>query len=114
MSYTNTSNDLSRVKIMYNNFRDIFEKCQYHNVISEYSKIHKMFVDMSFDEFHTDISPDDRCIFIYGIKDKSKLFFNMLFENDNIEDLVNISTPNNKFSYCGTIDDCIKNTKKLF
>ena len=105
--------DLIRVKRMYNEFNDVFGNSSEHFVISEYSKMRKAFIDMSFDEFHTDISRRDECLFIYGVKNNSKLFFNLYFEDNAVEALVNISTPGGKFVLDGKVEDCIMQMSKI-
>ena len=105
--------DLIRVKEMHNESKHVFGNSSEHFVMSEYLKMRNAFVDMSFDEFHTDISHSDECLFIYGVKKNSKLFFNLFFEDNAVEALVNISTPGGKFVLDGKVEDCIMQMSKI-
>jgi hypothetical protein len=105
--------DLIRVKEMHNESKHVFGNSSEHFVMSEYLKMRNAFVDMSFDEFHTDISHSDECLFIYGVKKNSKLFFNLFFEDNAVEALVNISTPGGKFVFDGKVEDCIMQMSKI-
>lgn len=100
-------NDRQLVKEFYNNASDIFGSCSESFVLSEYEKMRNAFIELSFDKFYTDISKSDECLFIYGIKGDLKLFFNLFFEGNIVEALVNISTPDNKYVLDGDIESCV-------
>lgn len=106
-------NDRQLVKGFYNDAPDIFGSCSETFVLSEYEKMRNAFIELSFDKFYTDISKNDECLFIYGIKGDIKLFFNLFFEVCTVEALVNISTPGDKYVLNGDIESCVSEMFQL-
>jgi hypothetical protein len=64
--------------------------------------------------FLTDISQEDECIFMYGQKNDIKFFFNLFFEENDVETLVNISTPNGKYVIEDNIENSIQRIHEIF
>lgn len=69
---------------------------------------------LSLDLLCTDISQEEECLFMYGQKNDIKLFFNLFFENDDVEALVNVSTPNKKYVIEDNIENSIKRLFEIF
>lgn len=76
--------------------------------MKELEEIRNGLIPLQLDTFLTDISREEECVFIYGQKNDIKFFFNLFFEENDVETLVNISTPNGKY----IIEDNIKNSIK--
>ena len=83
-------------KIFANVTRDI--------VLMNYMEVLNSIIEKNPDVVHTDISKEDECLFIYFQKGKTKVFFNMFYD-DEVEALINISTEQHKY----TIEDSIEN-----
>jgi hypothetical protein len=83
-------------------------------VLSTFEEIKNGLIPLSLDMFLTDISQEDECVFIYGQKNDIKFFFNLFFEENNVETLVNISTPNGKYVIEDNIENSIKQILEIF
>ena len=51
---------------------------------------------------------------MYGQKKDVKIFFNLFFEENDVETLVNISTPNGKYVIEDNIENSIQGVFKIF
>jgi hypothetical protein len=51
---------------------------------------------------------------MYGQKNDIKFFFNLFFEKNDVETLVNISTPNGKYVIEDNIENSIQRIFKIF
>jgi len=51
---------------------------------------------------------------MYGQKKDVKIFFNLFFEENDVETLVNISTPNGKYVIEDNIENSIQRVFKIF
>ena len=85
-------------------YPNIFANVLCDIVLMNYMKAFNNIIEKNPDLTHTDISEEDECLFIYFQKGKTKVFFNMFFD-DEVEALINISTEQHKY----TIEDNIEN-----
>jgi len=83
-------------------------------VLSTFEEIRNELIPLSLDMFLTDISQEDECIFMYGQKNDIKFFFNLFFEENDVETLVNISTPNDKYVIEDNIENSIQRLLEIF
>lgn len=107
-------NNRKLVEAFYDESSEIFGSSSKEFVLSEYQKMLNAFTKISFDKFYTNISKDDKCLFIYAIKGETKLFFNLFFDKNTVEALVNISTPGGKQVLSGDIENCISEMSEMF
>ena len=70
-------------------------------------------MNLSFDLLATDISIDEECLFVYAQKKDIKLFFNLFFERDSVETLVNVSTPSGKYVIESDIENTIQRLSEI-
>ena len=107
-------NDIMRVHSFIKNSPSIFASSSEQYIITAFEKMRDGLVELSLDTILTDISEEDECLFIYGTKNDIKLFFNLFFEKDNVETLVNISTPNGKYIIEDNIENSIQELFEIF
>ena len=89
----------------------IFASSTTQFVLSAFEKMRDGLMQLSLDCLSTDISQEDECLFMYGQKNNIKLFFNLFFEENDVETLVNVSTSKGKY----VIEDNIENSlQRLF
>lgn len=107
--------DLIHVKLMYNEFRDIFGGSTEYFVMSEYLKMRNAFVDMSFDKIYTEISKSEKNLFIYGINTKVEAtsFFTLFFEDNTVEAVASLSTPHENYMMEGDVESCAKQMSQI-
>lgn len=107
---TDLINDLLHVKEMYNESKYVFGNSSEHFVMSEYSKMRKELIKMSFDKMYTEISKSEKNLFIYGINTNAKAtsFFTLFFEDDTVEAVASLSTPHDNYMIEGDIESCAK------
>ena len=83
-------------------------------VLSTFEEIKNGLIPLSLDMFLTDISQEDECMFMYGQKNDIKFFFSLFFEENDVEILVNISTPNSKYVIEDNIENSIQRLLEIF
>ena len=71
-------------------------------------------MQLSLDCLSTDISQEDECLFMYGQKNNIKLFFNLFFEENDVETLVNISTSRGKYIIEDNIENSLQQLFEIF
>lgn len=107
-------NDIMRVHSFIKNSPSIFASSSEQYIITAFEKMRDGLIKLSLDTILTDISEEDECLFIYGTKNDIKLFFNLFFEKDNVETLVNISTSNGKYIIEDNIENSIQRLFEIF
>lgn len=83
-------------------------------VLSAFEEMRNGLMQLSLDLLSSDISEEEECFFMYGQKKDVKIFFNLFFEENDVEALVNISTPNGKYSIEDSIENSIQRLFKIF
>ena len=83
-------------------------------VLSVFEEMRNGLMQLSLDLLLSDISEEDECFFMYGQKKDIKIFFNLFFEKNDVETLVNISTPNGKYVIEDNIENSIQRLFKIF
>lgn len=103
--------DVKKIRMFMEKVPIIFASSSEQFVLSSFTEMRNGLMKLSFDLLATDISMDEECLFMYAQKKDIKLFFNLFFEKDFVETLVNVSTPNGKY----VIEDNIENSiRRLF
>lgn len=102
--------DIQKVDAFYDAHPEIFALSSKQDVISTFDNVRDCILQLSPDLYSISLSIEEECLFIYCQKDNVKLFFNLFFDDDKIEPLINVSTPNDKYSI---EDDIEQSTKKL-
>jgi len=83
-------------------------------VLSVFEEIRNGLTQLSLDLLLSDISKEEECFFMYGQKNDIKIFFNLFFEKNDVETLVNISTPNGKYVIEDNVENSIQRLFKIF
>ena len=83
-------------------------------VLSAFEEMRNGLMQLTLDLLSSDISEEEECFFMYGQKKDVKIFFNLFFEENDVEALVNISTPNGKYSIEDIIENSIQRLFKIF
>lgn len=68
---------------------------------------------MSLDKLWYDISVDDECVFFYGKKKDVKFFFNIFYDENENEALVNVSTIDKKYTIENKVEISLNKLKKI-
>lgn len=92
----------------------IFADSSEQFVLSTFEKIRNGLIPLPLDQFLIDISQEDEYMFMYGQKNDIKFFFNLFFEKNDVETLVNISTPNGKYVIEDNIENSIQRIFEIF
>lgn len=103
--------DITTVRSFLEKHPEVFAFSSEQFVLAAFEKMRNGLMQLSLDSYYTGISSDEGCLFIYGRKGGVKLFFNLFFEKNEVETLVNISMPGGKY----IIEDNIENSvQQLF
>ncbi len=103
--------DIKKVKSYFASSPSIFASFSESSVLSIYENVLEALKSLSLDWFHTDISQEEEYLFIYGKKRDVIIFFNLFFENNDVDAMVVVSTPKSKH----IIEDDVENSiQKLF
>lgn len=106
--------DITRIQSFMRKDPSIFAFSSEQFVISVFEKMRNGLMQLSLDLLLSDISEEDECFFMYGQKEDVKIFFNLFFEENDVEALVNISTPNGKYVIEDNIENSIQRLFKIF
>jgi hypothetical protein len=106
--------DITKVQTFIKNTPELFASSSEQFVITAFEEMRNGLMLLSLDLLCTDISQEEECLFMYGQKNDIKLFFNLFFENDDVEALVNVSTPNKKYVIEDNIENSIKRLFEIF
>lgn len=98
--------DIMRIQYFIQKYPSIFACSSEQFVLSTIEQIHNGLTQLSFDLLSSNIAEEEECFFIYGQKKDIKIFFNLFFEKNDVETLVNISTQSNKY----VIEDNVENS----
>lgn len=92
----------------------IFASSTTQFVLSAFEKMRDGLMQLSLDCLSTDISQEDECLFMYGQKNNIKLFFNLFFEENDVETLVNVSTSRGKYIIEDNIENSLQQLFEIF
>lgn len=106
--------DLTKVQTFIKNAPKVFASSSEQFVITAFEEMRNGLMQLSLDLLFTDISQEEECLFMYGQKKDVKIFFNLFFEENDVETLVNISTPNGKYVIEDNIENSIQRVFKIF
>lgn len=106
--------EIKKIQSFIDNVPTIFAGSSEQFVLSTFEEMRNGLMPLSLDLFLTDISQEDECMFMYGQKNDIKFFFNLFFEENDVETLVNISTPNGKYVIEDNIENSIQRIFKIF
>lgn len=106
--------EVTKIQSYMDNVPTIFAGSSEQFVLSTFKEIRNGLIPLSLDLFLTDISQEDECMFMYGQKNDIKFFFNLFFEKNDVETLVNISTPNGKYVIENNIENSIQRIFEIF
>ena len=106
--------DITKVQTFIKSTPELFASSSEQFVITAFEEMRDGLMQLSLDLLCTDISQEEECLFMYGQKNDRKLFFNLFFENDDVETLVNVSTPNKKYVIEDNIENSIKRLFEIF
>lgn len=106
--------EVKKIQSFIDNVPTIFAGSSEQFVLSTFKEIRNGLIPLSLDLFLTDISQEDECMFMYGQKNDIKFFFNLFFEKNDVETLVNISTPNGKYVIENNIENSIQRIFEIF
>lgn len=107
-------NDIIKVQTFIKNVPNIFAYSSEQFIITVFEEVRDGLMQLSLDLLFTDISQEEECLFMYGQKKDVKIFFNLFFEENDVETLVNISTPNGKYVIEDNIENSIQCLFKIF
>lgn len=102
-----------KVKGYIEHYSHIFSNIPEEIVLMNYMHVLNNIIKAQPEAVHTDISIEDECLFVFFQKGKSKVFFNIFFD-DGIEALINISTEQQKYTIESNIENGISQMSKLF
>jgi hypothetical protein len=106
--------EVKKIQSFIDNIPTIFAGSSEQFVLSTFKEIRNGLIPLSLDLFLTDISQEDECMFMYGQKNDIKFFFNLFFEENDVETLVNVSTPNGKYVIEDNIENSIQRIFEIF
>ena len=106
--------DFIKVQTFIKNAPKVFASSSEQFVITAFEEMRNGLMQLSLDLLFTDISQEEECLFMYGKKKDVKIFFNLFFEENDVETLVNISTPNGKYVIEDNIENSIQRVFKIF
>ena len=106
--------EVTKIQSYMDNVPTIFAGSSEQFVLSTFEEMRNGLMPLSLDLFLTDISQEDECMFMYGQKNDIKFFFNLFFEENDVETLVNISTPNGKYVIEDNIENSIQRIFEIF
>ena len=106
--------DITKVQTFIKSTPELFASSSEQFVITAFEEMRDGLMQLSLDLLCTDISQEEECLFMYGQKNDIKLFFNLFFENDDVETLVNVSAPNKKYVIEDNIENSIKRLFEIF
>lgn len=110
----NKYNDVIKVKTFIKNAPKVFASSSEQFVITAFEEMRNGLMQLSLDLLFTDISQEEECLFMYGQRKDVKIFFNLFFEENDVETLVNISTPNGKYVIEDNIENSIQRLFEIF
>ena len=93
---------------------DIFASSSEQFIVAEFEKMRNGLMQLSLDMLSTNISKEDECLFMYGQKNGIKLFFNLFFEKNRVETLVNVSTPQKQYVIEENIENSLQRLFQIF
>lgn len=105
--------DVQKIKLFLEKAPTIFASSTEQFVLSSFIEMRDGLMNLSFDLLATDISIDEECLFVYAQKKDIKLFFNLFFERDSVETLVNVSTPSGKYVIESDIENTIQRLSEI-
>jgi hypothetical protein len=111
---SNRINDITRIQSFMQKAPSVFAFSSEQFVLSAFEEMRNGLMQLSLDLLSSDISEEEECFFMYGQKKDVKIFFNLFFEENDVEALVNISTPNGKYSIEDSIENSIQRLFKIF
>lgn len=107
-------NDITRIQSFMQKAPSVFAFSSEQFVLSVFEEMRNGLTQLSLDLLLSDISEEEECFFMYGQKKDVKIFFNLFFEENDVETLVNISTPNGKYVIEDNIENSIQRLFKIF
>lgn len=107
-------NDITRIQSFMQKAPSVFAFSSEQFVISVFEEMRNGLMQLSLDLLLSDISEEEECFFMYGQKNNVKIFFNLFFEENDVETLVNISTPNGRYVIEDNIENSIQRLFKIF
>lgn len=106
--------EITKIRSYIDNIPVIFAESSEQFVLSAFHEMRDGLNQLSLDMLLTDISQEEECLFMYGQKKDIKIFFNLFFEKNDVEALVNISTPKGKYVIEDNIENSIRRIFEIF
>lgn len=106
--------DITDVCSFLKNNPEIFAFSSEQFVLSTFEKLRSGLMQFCLDFYYIGISLEEECLFVYGQKDSIKLFFNLFFEKNEVETLVNISASTGKYIIEDNIENSIQQLFEIF